>query len=195
MALVESVRHRVNALSLTSGVLGSIDEEEAYVCEVIDHLRFFELPMGVSIYPTEQTPDKLHALGVDEVKFNIEAATRELFAEMSPALTMISSGGSLTVQWISSGEAWVFLMSLWGLVRPMQRWRPVSTGSHPTALYQCLRRLTRWQGVPADPAVRRTAEETICPPPGGPFPRRTGYRRCSYDVYDLRGLRSRTREG
>ncbi len=86
MALVESVRHRVNALSLTSGVLGSIDEEEAYVCEVIDHLRFFELPMGVSIYPTEQTPDKLHALGVDEVKFNIEAATPELFAEMCPGL-------------------------------------------------------------------------------------------------------------
>jgi biotin synthase-related radical SAM superfamily protein len=86
MDLVESVRHRVNAISLTSGVRGSIEEEEAYVCEVIDHLKFFGLPLGVSIYPTDQTPDKLHALGVTEVKFNIEAATPALFAEMCPGL-------------------------------------------------------------------------------------------------------------
>ena len=76
MDLVESVRHRISAISLTSGVMGSIGEEEAYVCEVIGHLKFFGLPIGVSIYPTDQTPDKLYALGVAEVKFNIEAATR-----------------------------------------------------------------------------------------------------------------------
>jgi len=86
MDLVESVRHRVGAISLTSGVLESIGEEESYVCEVIDHLKFFGLPIGVSIYPTDQTPDKLHALGVTEVKFNIETATPELFAEMCPGL-------------------------------------------------------------------------------------------------------------
>jgi len=86
MGMVESVRHRIGAISLTSGVKGSIEEEEAYVCDVIDHLRFFGLPIGVSIYPTDQTPDKLHALGVAEVKFNIEAATPELFAEMCPGL-------------------------------------------------------------------------------------------------------------
>jgi biotin synthase-related radical SAM superfamily protein len=86
MDLVESVRHRVSAISLTSGVMGSIEDEEAYVCEVIDHLKFFGLPIGVSIYPTDQTADKLHALGVAEVKFNIEAATPELFAEMCPGL-------------------------------------------------------------------------------------------------------------
>ena len=86
MGMVESVRHRVSAISLTSGVMGSIEEEEAYVCEVIDHLRFFDLPIGVSIYPTDKTPDKLHALGAAEVKFNIEAATPELFAAMCPGL-------------------------------------------------------------------------------------------------------------
>ena len=78
MNLVESVRYRVSAISLTSGVAGSIEDEEAYVCEVIRHLSFFDLPIGVSIYPTDQTPDKLLALGVAEVKFNIEAATPEL---------------------------------------------------------------------------------------------------------------------
>jgi biotin synthase-related radical SAM superfamily protein len=86
MNLVESVRHRVSAISLTSGVAGSIEDEEAYVCEVIRHLSFFDLPIGVSIYPTDKTPDKLFALGVAEVKFNIEAATPELFSEMCPGL-------------------------------------------------------------------------------------------------------------
>ena len=86
MNLVESVRHRISAISLTSGVMGSIEEEEAYVCEVIGHLRFFGLPIGVSIYPTDKTPDKLHDLCVAEVKFNIEAATPELFSELCPGL-------------------------------------------------------------------------------------------------------------
>ena len=86
MEMVESVRHRIHAISITSGVLGSIEEEEAYVLEVIRHLSFFDLPIGVSIYPTETTPDRLKELGVVEVKFNIEAATPELFAKMCPGL-------------------------------------------------------------------------------------------------------------
>jgi len=86
MAMVESVRHRIQAIAITSGVLESIEEEEAYVLEVVRHLAFFGLPIGVSIYPTLQTPDRLKALGVAEVKFNLEAATPELFAKMCPGL-------------------------------------------------------------------------------------------------------------
>lgn len=86
MGMVESVRHRIHAISVTSGVLETIQEEEAYVLEVVKHLMFFGLPVGVSIYPTEQTPDLLKELGVAEVKFNLEAATPELFAKMCPGL-------------------------------------------------------------------------------------------------------------
>lgn len=86
MAMVESVRHRIHAISITSGVLESIDEEEAYVLDVVRHLRSFNLPLGVSIYPTEKTPEHLKELGVSEVKFNLEAATPELFAKMCPGL-------------------------------------------------------------------------------------------------------------
>lgn len=86
MDMVESVRHRIHAISITSGVLESIGEEEAYVLEVVKHLRFFGLPIGVSIYPQEKTPNRLKELGVAEVKFNLEAATPELFAEMCPGL-------------------------------------------------------------------------------------------------------------
>jgi biotin synthase-related radical SAM superfamily protein len=46
----------------------------------------YNLPIGVSIYPTDQTPDRLNALDVAEVKFNIEAATPGLFAKMCPGL-------------------------------------------------------------------------------------------------------------
>jgi biotin synthase-related radical SAM superfamily protein len=84
--LVESVRDRIKAISITSGVLTSVEEEEAYVLQVIKHLTSFNLPIGVSIYPTAGTPDRLKELGVTEVKFNLEAATPELFFRMCPGL-------------------------------------------------------------------------------------------------------------
>ena len=86
VSMVESVRHRIHAISITSGVRTSIEEEEAYVLDVVKHLSSFNLPIGVSIYPTEKTPDLLKDLGVVEVKFNLEAATPELFARMCPGL-------------------------------------------------------------------------------------------------------------
>jgi biotin synthase-related radical SAM superfamily protein len=84
--MVESVRDRVHAISITSGVLTSIEEEESYVLEVIKHLTACNLPIGVSIYPTAGTPDRLKDIGVAEVKFNIEAATLHLFSQMCPGL-------------------------------------------------------------------------------------------------------------
>ena len=85
--MVGSVADRIDAISITSGVASSIEEEEAYVLEVVSALRSFGLPIGVSIYPLPGTPARLHALGVAEVKFNIEAATPELFREMCPGLS------------------------------------------------------------------------------------------------------------
>jgi biotin synthase-related radical SAM superfamily protein len=84
--MVESVRDHIHAISITSGVLTDIEEEEAYVLDVIEHLTSFNLPIGVSIYPTAATPDRLKELGVAEVKFNLEAATPELFSSMCPGL-------------------------------------------------------------------------------------------------------------
>jgi len=84
--MIESVKDRVSAISITSGVLSSVVEEESYVMDVIRQLTRFGLPIGVSIYPTEGTPDRLKALGVTEVKFNVEAATPALFEKMCPGL-------------------------------------------------------------------------------------------------------------
>ena len=80
------MRDHIHAISITSGVLTNIEEEEAYVLEVVKHLTPFNLPLGVSIYPTAKTPDRLKELGVAEVKFNLEAATVEIFSRMCPGL-------------------------------------------------------------------------------------------------------------
>ena len=88
VGMVRKVADRVDAISLTSGVVGSAGEEERYVLEVVRELRRqFSLPIGVSIYPTEKTPERLFSLGVAEVKFNVETATDSLFGEMCPGLS------------------------------------------------------------------------------------------------------------
>ncbi len=85
--MVGSVADRVDAIAITSGVASSIEEEETYVLDVVAALVPFGLPIGVSIYPGPLTPARLHALGVVEVKFNLEAATPALFREMCPGLS------------------------------------------------------------------------------------------------------------
>ncbi|MEN6341787.1 MAG: radical SAM protein [Methanospirillum sp.] len=84
--LVGEVADSVDAIALTSGIAVSIEEEEEYVCRVVEAVRRFGLPIGVSIFPTPTTPERLHALGVTEVKFNLEAATPALFAAYCPNL-------------------------------------------------------------------------------------------------------------
>lgn len=87
VAMIEGVKDRIDAISLTSGVMGSVEDEEEYVLEVVRRLSGLGIPLGVSIYPTERTADRLHELGVAEVKFNVEAATEALFARMCPGLS------------------------------------------------------------------------------------------------------------
>lgn len=85
--MVGSVADRIDAVAITSGVASSIEEEEAYVLDVVAALLPLGLPIGVSIYPGPETPARLHALGVVEVKFNIEAATEALFLQICPGLS------------------------------------------------------------------------------------------------------------
>jgi biotin synthase-related radical SAM superfamily protein len=85
-ALVKSVADRIDAISITSGVLYNLQEEEDYVLEVVFRLKKFGIPLGVSIFPGSHTAERLYAGGVAEVKFNIEAATAKIFAGMCPDL-------------------------------------------------------------------------------------------------------------
>lgn len=87
-SMVETVYGEIDAISLTSGVLESIEEEATYTAGIVERLTRFGLPIGVSIYPCHDTPSRLKAAGAVEVKFNIEAATPALFADMCPDLAI-----------------------------------------------------------------------------------------------------------
>ncbi|MCX6682484.1 MAG: radical SAM protein [Methanoregula sp.] len=136
VSMVQAVRHRISAIALTSGVLSTIEEEEAYVSDVVRHLTPFGLPIGVSIYPTEQTPDRLHALGVDEVKFNIETATPQLFAAMCPELDYDLIWGVLERSVQLFGRGRVFSNVIIGL------------GETDAEMERCIRRLTARGVIP-----------------------------------------------
>lgn len=85
-ARVREVLDRVDCISITSGVSDSLGAEERRVLSLVKRLAPLGKPVGVSIYPAPGTPERLHELGVAEVKWNLEAATPELFACMCPGL-------------------------------------------------------------------------------------------------------------
>jgi biotin synthase-related radical SAM superfamily protein len=136
MDMVESVRHRIHAISITSGVQTSIEEEEAYVLEVVKHLAFFNLPIGVSIYPADGTPERLKALGVTEVKFNLEAATPALFGELCPGLDYDRLWSALDRSVELFGKGRVFSNVIVGL------------GETDADLDTCIRKLTSHGVIP-----------------------------------------------
>lgn len=79
-------RENVECISLTSGVVGTMQEEDERLFAILERVRPFGLPIGVSVYPTPGLSQRLFELGVFEVKFNLETATGKLFAEMCPGL-------------------------------------------------------------------------------------------------------------
>jgi biotin synthase-related radical SAM superfamily protein len=115
VALVGEVADSVDAIALTSGVAISVEEEEVYVGRVVGALRRFDLPIGVSLFPTAATPARLHALGVAEVKFNLETATPELFAAYCPGLSYGTVWEALAASVPLFGRGRVFSNVLVGL--------------------------------------------------------------------------------
>jgi len=81
-----SLRDMVECISLTSGVVGTMKEEDERLFAILERVSSFGLPIGVSVYPTPGLSQRLLELGVTEVKFNLETATAELFAEICPGL-------------------------------------------------------------------------------------------------------------
>jgi biotin synthase-related radical SAM superfamily protein len=151
--MVESVRHRISSISITSGVLSTIEEEESYVVQVIEHFAFFGLPIGVSIYPTEKTPDLLKDLDVAEVKFNLEAATPAIFSRMCPGLDYDLIWRALDRSAELFGKNRVFSNVIIGL------------GETDGELETCIRKLTSHGVIPVLRPLNPVAEMTGTPRP------------------------------
>lgn len=147
VTMVEGISDSIDAISLTSGVMGSVDEEEEYVLEVVRSLSHLGIPIGVSVYPAEKTPERLHEVGVAEVKFNVETATKDLFTHMCPGLSWNAMWRALEQSVPLFGKNHVFSNLIIGL------------GETDKEAAECIRDLTR-EGV--IPVVRPLSPASGC---------------------------------
>jgi len=90
-SLVEAAQKQgnVRAISLTSGVAESPEKEAEYMVRVVRHLAArFDVPIGVSIYPTKTSSQDLQAAGACEIKYNVETMDQEIFRQVCPGLSL-----------------------------------------------------------------------------------------------------------
>jgi biotin synthase-related radical SAM superfamily protein len=79
----------VRAISLTSGVAESPEKEITRTADIVRILRDrYDLPIGVSVYPTETSNEILAAAGADEIKYNVETTDPALFTRVCPGLSL-----------------------------------------------------------------------------------------------------------
>jgi biotin synthase-related radical SAM superfamily protein len=84
-------RGGMNAISLTSGVEISPDDEVKRAVEVVRELKkHYSVPIGVSVYPTETSSVELFEVGAVEVKYNVETMDPEIFSRVCPGLSLES---------------------------------------------------------------------------------------------------------
>ena len=79
----------LKAISLTSGVEVSPKKEVQRTAEIVKQLaREYDLPIGVSVYPTTDSSEELYSAGACEIKYNIETMDPELFRRFCPDLSL-----------------------------------------------------------------------------------------------------------
>ncbi len=79
----------LKAISLTSGVAASPKKEVERAVGIIKQLtREYDLPIGVSVYPTKDSSAELYSAGACEVKYNVETMDPELFRRFCPDLSL-----------------------------------------------------------------------------------------------------------
>jgi biotin synthase-related radical SAM superfamily protein len=77
----------MQAISLTSGVEISAEQEGEKVVAIARKLQRFGVPIGVSICPYPGVNRLLKEAGAVEVKYNLECADRELFRQVCPGMS------------------------------------------------------------------------------------------------------------
>ncbi len=87
----EGMKHPdLSAISITSGVWRTAEEEAEKIARLVKLIRKEldgrDVPIGVSIYATENSSELLKEAGAAEVKYNIECLDREIFARVCPGL-------------------------------------------------------------------------------------------------------------
>ncbi|MGA9097679.1 MAG: radical SAM protein [Methanotrichaceae archaeon] len=91
LQMVEEAKQigNLRAISLTSGVAESHEDEVKKAVEIVKALRErYDLPIGVSVYPTATSSEELLAAGATEIKYNVETMDPEIFARYCPGLAL-----------------------------------------------------------------------------------------------------------
>ncbi len=82
--LIKKDIDNISSISITSGIMFSPEEEVRYVSGIVDELARFGKPLGVSVYPSEESSHILRESGADEIKYNLEVCDRKLFRKYCP---------------------------------------------------------------------------------------------------------------
>lgn len=90
LSIVDEVLKTGNlkAISLTSGVETSAEGEVERVLKLLPALKKYNVPIGVSVYPTEGCSRKFYEAGVSEVKYNVETMDSEIFKNVCRDLSL-----------------------------------------------------------------------------------------------------------
>jgi biotin synthase-related radical SAM superfamily protein len=80
-ALVEEAYRlgKMKGISITSGVEVSPEKEVERAVELVKALKKFNVPIGVSVYPTRDSSRLLKEAGASEIKYNVETMDREIY--------------------------------------------------------------------------------------------------------------------
>ncbi|HUL61843.1 MAG TPA: radical SAM protein [Methanocella sp.] len=107
------------AVSITSGVWRTPEEEAARITRLVRLIRKElgdrDVPIGVSIYPTKDSSERLKEAGAAEVKYNIETLDRDIFRNVCPGLEFGYIVGALEHAVSIFGKNHVFSNVLIGL--------------------------------------------------------------------------------
>src|SRR5665811_943065 len=69
----------MKGISITSGVEVSPEKEVERAADLVRKLKKYNVPIGVSVYPTRDSSRILKEAGANEVKYNVETMDRELY--------------------------------------------------------------------------------------------------------------------
>ena len=80
---------KLKAIALTSGIEESAQAEVERIAAIVSALKAkYDLPVGVSVYPTQSSTRMLKDAGADEIKYNVETMDRQIFKKMCPGLSL-----------------------------------------------------------------------------------------------------------
>ncbi len=106
---------KLQAISITSGVADTPENEVDRAVEAIRALVKYDVPIGVSVYPTADSTRLLKEAGAVEIKYNVETMDREIFDRVCPGMDLDFIKDSLTEAVSMFGRNLVFSNFIVGL--------------------------------------------------------------------------------